>query len=89
MVFRGRHVYCECDNEVLVFSVIIPLFKFADALVLPQWDAERVSKLGFTRQNHSNFGFCLIGKIDSKILGTPLKINMEYNHGGLEDQFSF
>ena len=29
-----------------MFSVIIPLFKFADALVLPQWDAERVSKLG-------------------------------------------
>lgn len=35
----GMFIECECDNEVLVFYVIIPLFKFADALALPQWDA--------------------------------------------------
>ena len=48
-LFCGRHVHCECDNEVLVFSVIIPLFKFADALALPQWDARCLSHVGLKR----------------------------------------
>ena len=54
-----------------MFSVIIPLFKFADALVLPQWDAERVSKLFHPPKNHSNLVFGFDRKDGSKIWVFP------------------
>lgn len=55
-----------------MFSVIIPLFKFADALVLPQWDAERVSKLGDSPKPFKFVLFLFDRKDGKQDFGGPL-----------------
>ena len=86
--FRLSPAQCHCNicnNGLNEYELKVPIGKFTKYNCL----SPLVQPPGLNGQKHAKKTLSSLQKKTSSIKDTPWKINMEHNHGGLEDHVPF